>query len=646
MHIANIAVPKDWTKLESLVNQDFKFVEEKVYYIHNDSSYILYLKNGEDSEDVIRVYSGKTAGYEKETGKDLFVAHLLPEEFPYPPTLGASLSDCCKDQMLIPVGDFMPNETQGAYVFKGTVATRSDLPEKVRVGWVYDIEDEDGMNVGWTGDKWDNMGATFKVDLSPYAKKEVVEPQIAALEEAVALRATKAEVTEALAVKAEASDLNAVDAKLDQEIADNATAHTALSTSISDINAALRNKADASDLDALATKAELEPLATKAELEAQAEADGQVHVALQHAIDTINTDIVGVEENVSANANEIAAIKTNYVKVVDAEENFATKESLADYTLTTTLDTELAEKANNSEVKAKDASLEGRLALLEEQISALKKTDIEAVTYAEGAEIPAMTDVTKDYIITGEVTQALNATGKSVTLKNAEVTNNVRAKLNADAGDIELSNVAFTGAFPKSNGNAMAIVNDAEYINIKDVDIDATCYNALEIGLSANKLAKGINITNCNFNGKFSNNAILIFGTADDCVINIDNCHFEAVSNVLRLSNKTNAKNVTVNITNCTCDYWDTNPLWAGLLICQDYTSGNAENAEANNLFGDGKIKVNVINFVGPNGKLEAPEDIAAICGTGTADQVFYVWDNYRNTVAYDANKYPIINII
>lgn len=56
------------------------------------------------------------------------------------------------------------------YKIKGSVESREDLPSDPEVGDVYDIQNEGGMNVVWTGTEWDNLGQL--VDFSKYATKE------------------------------------------------------------------------------------------------------------------------------------------------------------------------------------------------------------------------------------------------------------------------------------------------------------------------------------------------------------------------------------------------------------------------------------------------------------------------------------------
>lgn len=50
-----------------------------------------------------------------------------------------------------------------AYVYKGSVATVSDLPSSdVGSGWVYNVE-ASGMNYAWNGSAWDALGETFSI---------------------------------------------------------------------------------------------------------------------------------------------------------------------------------------------------------------------------------------------------------------------------------------------------------------------------------------------------------------------------------------------------------------------------------------------------------------------------------------------------
>ena len=79
------------------------------------------------------------------------------------------------------------------------------------------------------------------------------------------------------------------------------------------------------------------------------------------------------------------------------------------------------------------------------------------------------------------------------------------------------------------------------------------------------------------------------------------------------------------------------------MILCQDYTSTNAEATAVNNLFGDGKITINIINCTHNGSKIEF-SDPADIAGSKNADQIIYVYYDKTGLVAYDASKYPVIS--
>ena len=295
-------------------------------------------------------------------------------------------------------------------------------------------------------------------------------------------------------------------------------------------------------------------------------------------------------------------------------------------------------------LNATDNLLTSKIAVLEEKLEKLSKTAVENVEL-NGESEATFSDESKDYIISGEETKSTAITGKTVKLDNLSISNNARTTINAS--DVEIKNVNISGGFPKANGNAVVKINNAEYVVVRDMVFDSSnVYNGIEIGLSSETLPKSILFENCKFLGQFSNNAILIFGTQDNAIININNCYFENLSNPFRLSNNTNVK-CTMNITNCKIDKWDVNSPWQGMIIMEDYTSKSNEEAISNNLFGDNKITINIINCIGPNGKkITAPSDLSTICGTGDEKQIIYVYYDEGGLVAYDKSKYPIINIM
>lgn len=292
-------------------------------------------------------------------------------------------------------------------------------------------------------------------------------------------------------------------------------------------------------------------------------------------------------------------------------------------------------------------ALNATVQILQSKVDVLTKTNTEVVSVDGSAG--ELKDSSKDYIVSGLINENAEIVGKSISLKSIKVSDNARLKLNA--GDVEAKDLNISGSFPKANGNTVISVNNAEFIVFKDMVFDASeVYNGIEIGLASNSvLPKNILFDNCKFQGEFSNNAILVFGTQDNAIITLNNCYFEKISNALRLSNKSNASGVVVNINNCTVDQWETRAPWQGFLICEDYTNKTEEEVNANNLFGDGKITVNFNNLVHAGVKIN-PADPASVCGTKNESQVVIVCQDAvagpegDYCLSYDAAKFPVVS--
>ena len=292
-------------------------------------------------------------------------------------------------------------------------------------------------------------------------------------------------------------------------------------------------------------------------------------------------------------------------------------------------------------------ALNATVQILQSKVDVLTKTNTEVVSVDGSAG--ELKDSSKDYIVSGSINENAEIVGKSISLKSIKVSDNARLKLNA--GDVEAKDLNISGSFPKANGNTVISVNNAEFIVFKDMVFDASeVYNGIEIGLASNSvLPKNILFDNCKFQGEFSNNAILVFGTQDNAIITLNNCYFEKISNTLRLSNKSNASGVVVNINNCTVDQWETRAPWQGFLICEDYTNKTEEEVNANNLFGDGKITVNFNNLVHAGVKIN-PADPASVCGTKNESQVVLVCQDAvagpegDYCLSYDAAKFPVVS--
>lgn len=371
----------------------------------------------------------------------------------------------------------------------------------------------------------------------------------------------------------------------------------------------------------------------------------------------MDLNLVGSEPRPLFNGSKGIALSEDLeTKAAELQDNINLKASQSDLeaymSATDTKVSELEEKIGNVPTKVSGLSntleaLNATVQILQSKVDVLTKTNTEVVSVDGSAG--ELKDSSKDYIVSGSINENAEIVGKSISLKSIKVSDNARLKLNA--GDVEAKDLNISGSFPKANGNTVISVNNAEFIVFKDMVFDASeVYNGIEIGLASNSvLPKNILFDNCKFQGEFSNNAILVFGTQDNAIITLNNCYFEKISNALRLSNKSNASGVVVNINNCTVDQWETKAPWQGFLICEDYTNKTEEEVNANNLFGDGKITVNFNNLVHAGVKIN-PADPASVCGTKNESQVVMVCQDAvagpegDYCLSYDAAKFPVVS--
>lgn len=281
-------------------------------------------------------------------------------------------------------------------------------------------------------------------------------------------------------------------------------------------------------------------------------------------------------------------------------------------------------------------SLAALVQILNDKVEKLSKTDIEVVDGTDAS----LNDTTKDYVVIGDIAQTSSITAKSVTIKNSSISDNARLSINA--GDVEVKGLAISGDFPKAQGgNAVVKINESDYIVFRDMTFNSNdVYNGIEIGLNSSKLPKYVLFDNCKFEGTFTNNPIIVFGTADDAIINIQNCSFDKASNILRLSNKANTKCV-VNISNCSVNQLDTNPEYTGAILCQDYTSKGEE--VANNLFSSEKITINFKNFDVAGKELVMPTNVQDLFEG--PDKMVYLYNDTEEVVPYEEGRFPKVNI-
>lgn len=294
---------------------------------------------------------------------------------------------------------------------------------------------------------------------------------------------------------------------------------------------------------------------------------------------------------------------------------------------------EYTEKVN-ADLKVMNLQMEE----LQTKITAVKSLDAEVVVLYDGSD-PEYSNKEKDFQLSGQVTTPTSILGNSITLK--EVTLNSSSVSLTAADEINIKDSTMDGLLPKKISNYVISCHADDFITIRNCTLTPeSAYNGIEIGLNVG-LSKCINIDNVNFEGHFVNNAISVFGMANNGVLNITNCHFKDVDNVLKISNRANTK-FTINLINCTCDKWDTDEQ-GGMVIFQDYTSTSAEEADENNIFAN--LTINLQNITKPDGtKLTMPADLSTICATGDKNQILFMWDEYRGITKY-GDKYPTITI-
>ena len=79
------------------------------------------------------------------------------------PTAVSDLTNDSGFQTQEQVQDAINAAVSSMYTVKGSTV-RAQLPSDPEVGDVYNLTDEDGMNVVWNGTEWDNLGSTTELD--------------------------------------------------------------------------------------------------------------------------------------------------------------------------------------------------------------------------------------------------------------------------------------------------------------------------------------------------------------------------------------------------------------------------------------------------------------------------------------------------
>ena len=482
-----------------------------------------------------------------------------------------------------------------------------------------------------------------------------------AIDAEVAARGTEDEALQG-AIDSEVATREAEDTKLQENIDTETTARgaadEALQTAI-DAEVAAREAKDtelqeAIDAEAVAREAKdtelqeainTEVTAREAEdtnlqnaINKEIEDRGAADEALQNSITTALSD------SKSYTDSEIAKEVTRAEEAESMlEESKADKEHTHQISEVETLQTVLDTKLTLDEVKA----------IINEQIYKLFNTVVVDTADFYTADT---TNPNESYTLVGDgetisMTQSKSFIGKSVKLANVNLSSESSTKsvLNVVANDSELDNLTLSGSWSKNvGGNTMVTLNNAQNVTVSNVGIDRTGgYNAVEIGLDGKGTVKSVVIDGLEISSSLSNNGINIFSFEDNANIIIKNCHFAEVSNPIRISNMTYAKNVNITIQDCTFDSWESNTAaYAGVILLQDHTSASTEEFNEKNPFATFNITID--NVTGPYGKIGSGQTMEDICASQIVNkQLVYMYvDKATPTlIPYASDKYPTITI-
>lgn len=184
-----------------------------------------------------------------------------------------------------------------------------------------------------------------------------------------------------------------------------------------------------------------------------------------------------------------------------------------------------------------------------------------------------------DVFINGD--SALNALTAKKTFKNIEVSNvdaNNQIYLYA-TDNIVVDGMEVTGDKGSTNGYVLYSAKDIEISNLSIAN-GSTAYNVFE-GDQTNQNLEVLNASNVIVdNPSLTHNVFNVYKPQNDAVINIKDSKFNLTvdnSNVLRISNTSNATGVTVNFENIEWNYENglsfNDWRWAGLIIYQPYST-------------------------------------------------------------------------
>ena len=301
-----------------------------------------------------------------------------------------------------------------------------------------------------------------------------------------------------------------------------------------------------------------------------------------------------------------------------------------------TTDTELSDAVHELVVRLN--KLEAQNAVLVE-----KGTDSADDIANMSAEDAANADVV---VATNEAIAALATpkTFKSVSVAGGEVGDTTVINLIA-TDSIDVNGLTVSGQKGTGNGKIIFGAND---VTISNVNIEEGCsvYNVFEgkQDKDTQNCIDTFNATNITVNDTdLAHNVFNIYQLNDNAAITISDSYFNlnvANSNVLRLSNITNAKNVNVtfrnvNLTYENKPYSDGDVKWAGLVIYQPFGTDAAYSGDYTN------TQTWTFNFINCryNGEIVTQNNV------GQISQLLYQYDVNHSGVTEEPTIFGTINI-
>ena len=362
------------------------------------------------------------------------------------------------------------------------------------------------------------------------------------------------------------------------------------------MNTALEGKMDVVELATVATSGSYNDLEDKPEipsLEGYATTDA-MNTALEGKMDTVELATVATSGSYNdlEDKPEIPTVPTNVSEF----------ENDANYVSDSEMESAIEPKADKSSLEEIVIDMSRRLNKLEATNAYLieHNTDSADDIINMTAEEAAVADIT---VSSTEAIESLSEpkTFNSISIVGGELGNDTVITLNA-TDNVNVSGLTVSGEQGNGNGKIIYATNE---ITIDSVDINPGCtvYNVFEGSQDKNPehcidkfTAKNITVNDVDL----QHNVFNIYQLNDNAEVTISDSYFNldvANSNALRLSNITNAKNVTVTFDNVDWTYENkaysqADLKWAGLVIYQAYGT------DTNSTDDDTSTKTWTFNFI------------------------------------------------